>query len=63
MQLKVLSQISAANNKLPDDAYFAYQNIEIFEFILKVRPGIQLKNDTFIEVTNLSPRAFSFAFD
>ena len=63
MQLKVLLKLSAANNRLPDNAFFAYRNIEIFDFIFKPRPGIKLWDDTFIEMANLNASEFTFAFD
>ncbi len=63
MQLKILLKLSAANNRLPDNAYFAYQNNEIFDFIFKPVPGIQLSDDTFIDVANINEREFTLAFD
>ncbi|AEF04874.1 hypothetical protein [Alteromonas naphthalenivorans] len=63
MNFKNFLKLRAAGNRLPDDAYLAYNNIEIYGFSVKPIPGIELDDSSFVKATDINRRAITLRFD
>lgn len=63
MNFETLSKLRAANIRLPDNSYFAYQGIEISDFRLKPRPGVELEGGGWVSLANVDFKAITFHFD
>ena len=63
MNVSDLTALAAANAKLPENAFFAYNNIEVIEF--ETHPGniIELIDGTLISAAWIRVDAISFHFD
>ena len=58
-----LKALSSANNKLPHNAYFAYEGIEVIGFNFHFSVGIELLNGAMLKASAIQPRGFSLRFD
>ncbi|WP_394222703.1 hypothetical protein [Alteromonas gracilis] len=63
MDMTELKALSAANSRLPSNAFFAYQGIEVIEFNFFLRVGIELVNGKTLCGNAINPRAFTLKFD
>lgn len=63
MDLETLSKLRAANIRLPDNSYFAYQDTEISDFRVKPKPGVELEGGGWVSLANVNVRAIAFHFD
>ncbi|GEA03656.1 hypothetical protein KUL17_25530 [Alteromonas sp. KUL17] len=63
MDIEELQSLADASAKLPDNAFFAYRNLEIIEFIILPPCGIALINDTFVSAECIVQEALSLQFD
>lgn len=63
MDIQTLKALAAANKKLPDNAFFAYEGIEVAEFNFTMKLGIELVNGTSVGVSSIQPARFSLYFD
>lgn len=60
---QVLKALAAANNKLPDNAFLAYEGVEVAEFNFDMCQGIELVNGVVIKASFIQQNAFSLRFD
>ncbi|MFD3435454.1 hypothetical protein [Alteromonas macleodii] len=58
-----LKALSAANNRLPHNAYFAYEGTEVIEFNFLFSVGIELLNGRKLKASAIQSCAFSLRFD
>lgn len=58
-----LRALSAANSRLPSNAYFAYEGIEVIEFNFLLSVGIELVSGKKLNAGTIDPRAFTLRFD
>lgn len=63
MDFKTLLKLKAANSRIPHNAYFAYQGVEIYDFKAKPRPGIELKDGRWVSLVDAVNRDVKFYFD
>lgn len=58
-----LRALSAANSRLPSNAFFAYEGIEVIEFNFFLSEGIELVNGKKLNAGAIDPLAFTLRFD
>ena len=63
MDMTELKALSAANGRLPNNAYFAYEGIEVIEFNFLPSMGIELVNGKMLSAGVIKPCAFTLRFD
>lgn len=63
MDIQVLNALSAANNKLPENAFLAYKGVEVAEFYFDMCQGIELVNGDYVKAPFIQKNAFSLRFD
>lgn len=63
LDIQVLKALAAANNKLPDNAFLAYEGVEVAEFNFDMCQGIELVNGVAIKASFIQRSAFSLRFD
>ena len=63
MDMIELKALSAANGRLPSNAYFAYEGIEVIEFYFVPSIGIELVNGRTLSARAIKPCAFTLRFD
>ena len=63
MNIQTLKELAAANNKLPDNAFLAYEGVEVAQFYFDMRQGIELANGLSIMACSIEAKDFSLCFD
>lgn len=63
MYIQVLKALAEANIKLPENAFLAYEGVEIAEFNFDMCQGIELVNGASIKASFIQLNSFSLCFD
>lgn len=63
MDFKTLLKLRAANNRLPDNSFFACKGVEVWDFVSAPKPGLLLRDDSWLPINKVNISEFEFYFD